>query len=128
MGIGGLVAAMSAWLLYQYGPTGAGWLPRCLFHRLTGLACPGCGMTRAAHAALHGRICQAFRFNPLGMLVLPALVIGLGLRLPAWLGERPPPFRVAIGPRAGAWLIGVVVAYGVLRNLPFWPCTLLAPP
>ena len=28
-------------------------------------------MTRAAHAALHGRFGEAFRFNPLGMILLP---------------------------------------------------------
>ena len=36
----------------------------CMFHNLTGLDCPGCGMTRAAYALLHGRFMQAVKYNP----------------------------------------------------------------
>ncbi|MHB2015882.1 MAG: DUF2752 domain-containing protein [Candidatus Xenobia bacterium] len=42
----------------------------CLFHRMTGLPCPGCGMTRSVVALLHGNVSEALAFNVGGPLVL----------------------------------------------------------
>jgi len=46
--------------------------PRCIFHTLTGLPCPTCGMTRAAQALLRGDFSAAFGWNP---LFLPTLLV-----------------------------------------------------
>lgn len=45
--------------------------PPCLFTTVTGVRCPGCGMTRAVSCALHGRLRDAVRYNPLVVVVLP---------------------------------------------------------
>lgn len=37
----------------------------CLFKRLTHLPCPTCGSSRAVLALLHGRVVQAWLYNPL---------------------------------------------------------------
>ena len=37
----------------------------CVFNRVTGVPCPGCGMTRAAQSVLAGRILQGWLYNPL---------------------------------------------------------------
>ena len=50
LALGMIPVFLLAMVLYQAGPSAA-WFPGCLFHRFTGLDCPGCGMTRAAHAA-----------------------------------------------------------------------------
>ncbi len=42
----------------------------CMFHRLTGLSCPGCGGTRAMAALLMGQWKQALQYNPLILLYL----------------------------------------------------------
>lgn len=126
--LGCLVLAGAVWLLALRGPAGLAWFPGCLFRRFTGLNCPGCGMTRAAYATLHGRIGEAFRFNPVGMILLPLASFGAGLELIGWVRGRALPFRLNVG-RAGAWaIVGVVISFWVLRNLPWWPFTLLAPP
>ncbi len=39
--------------------------PPCLFHRMTGLNCPGCGGTRAISAMLRLDFAAAFWYNPL---------------------------------------------------------------
>jgi hypothetical protein len=50
----------------------------CLSKRLLGLECPGCGMTRALSALLHGQVAAALAFNRgapaafAGMLALAA--------------------------------------------------------
>ena len=127
LGIGLLAAAVLACLLYQCGPH-TPWWPRCLLHRWTGFDCPGCGMTRALHAALHGRWGAALRFNPLGMLVLPVVLAGLGLELAGWLRGRPLPVRFTLGARGALWILAGVLGYWILRNLPLWPFPLPAPP
>ncbi len=126
--MGGLVLACAAFALHQRGPSGLGWLPGCTFHHLTGLNCPGCGMTRAAHAALHGEIATAFRFNPVGMVLLPLAFLGIAIEIAGWIRGKPLPFRLNVGIR-GAWaIVWIVIGFWVLRNIPFWPFTLLAPP
>ncbi len=42
----------------------------CMFHKLTGLSCPGCGGTRAMAALLTGQWKQALEYNPLILLYL----------------------------------------------------------
>lgn len=123
--IGVVVVVLAAFVLYQHGPC-AVWFPGCLFHRWTGLECPGCGMTRATYAALHGRFGEALRFNPLGMIAVPALGVWMGIQLPAWLRGEEPAFRCRAGRRGAWWLVGIVLGYWVLRNIPVWPFTLLA--
>ncbi|MCF7675935.1 MAG: DUF2752 domain-containing protein [Akkermansiaceae bacterium] len=125
--LGVLVLAVALWWLRAQG-AGAPWLPGCSFHRLTGLHCPGCGMTRAMAAILRGDLAAAFRCNPVGLVLLPLALVGL---LPEWLGwvrGRRLAFRWHPGAR-GAWLlVGLIIAFWILRNLPWWPFTLLAPP
>lgn len=125
----GLVAlGVAAFQLHQRGPYGQAWLPGCMFHKLTGLNCPGCGMTRAAYASLHGKFAEAFRFNPLGMILLPLGCIGVGIEMVGWARGRPLPFRLNVGAK-GAWAIAwIVIAFWILRNLPWYPFTLLSPP
>ncbi|WP_079415603.1 DUF2752 domain-containing protein [Paenibacillus ferrarius] len=43
----------------------------CIFHAVTGLYCPGCGITRVALSLLKWDFYQAFRFNPLVFVLLP---------------------------------------------------------
>ena len=43
--------------------------PFCLFHRLTGIPCCGCGGLRAANLLLHGKLAQAVIMNPLADMV-----------------------------------------------------------
>jgi len=85
-------------------------------------------MTRAAYALLHGRLGEAFRFNPVGMVILPLVLAGVGIEILGWVRGRPLPFRLSVG-RNGAWaLAAVVIGFWILRNIPGWPYNLLAPP
>lgn len=125
--LGVLALAWAAVELRARGPGGVPFLPGCLLRQTTGLLCPGCGMTRACHAVLNGRVGEAFRLNPLGMVLLPAALIGIGLGLLGWVRGRPLGWHFNPGAR-GSWAIVVaVLAFGILRNLPWWPFTLLSP-
>jgi hypothetical protein len=43
----------------------------CYFRKMTGLDCPGCGLTRGFIALCHGNFAEAFRVNALTYLVAP---------------------------------------------------------
>jgi len=46
----------------------------CGFARCTGLACPGCGMTRAAGQLVRGNVVEALRYHPLILLIAAELL------------------------------------------------------
>jgi len=57
----------------------AGWespVPLCVLKGLTGLDCPGCGMTRAFLFIGHGRFADAVRMHPAS---IPAYLIVAGM-------------------------------------------------
>lgn len=123
LGAAGIVAAAVA-VAWCAGPLPPLWAPPCPWHALTGLHCPGCGSTRALLALAHGDVARAFAQNPLLVLSLP-LLLGWALfsLWRAWCGQPP-----AELPRHSATItLVVVLLYFVLRNLPWLPCTLLAP-
>ena len=66
-----LVLPLLFWLL----PTS--WLERgpsiCLIHRIFGVRCPACGMTRALSYLAHGKLRAAWNHNPLVILIAPLL-------------------------------------------------------
>lgn len=49
----------------------------CIFKKLSGLSCPGCGMTRAWLSFLKGDIGKAFYYHPLFwmIIVIPAITL-----------------------------------------------------
>ena len=51
----------------------------CLFHALTSLPCPSCGMTRAFVALGHGHLAEAMAFNLASPLVYAAAWLAFGL-------------------------------------------------
>ena len=112
-----LVLAFAAFMLRETG--GAEWMPTCAFKNFTGLECPGCGMTRATHAALNGNFARAFHFNPVGMVILPLALIGFGLEVAGWVRGKPLPFRLNPGRWGSAFLLVAITGWWILRNV-FW--------
>lgn len=112
-------------LLRTFDPSAPGSpFPPCVFHALTGLYCPGCGLTRMLHALAYGDLSRALRMNAMVLAMLPALaVIAINE-----LGTRRMVSGLAARLLYNGWLwLGVVVAFGVLRNLPWAPFRALAP-
>ena len=98
-----------------------------MFHQLTGLWCPGCGLTRSTYQLFHGHIGAALSSNIFTPIALAAIVTVWV----AWLRVSwgAPPIRLP--QRTTRWLAFVVpalvVSYGVLRNVPLDPLRTLAP-
>jgi len=118
-------ALLAAAVLFLFDPARHSFYPTCLFHRATGLLCPGCGSLRALHQLFHGHLFAAIHFNALLIASLP---------LCAWLGARGvirkrhnQPFFASARP---LWLwcaLVVLIVFGVIRNLPFAQTLWLAP-
>lgn len=112
--------------VYNYPPSEYGFYPKCLFHLLTGMHCPGCGATRAVGALVQGDLPQALAYNVLLVVFLPVIVVA-GYRQARQLWTGAP----ARGWRLSFWMsyavMGLIVAYWFLRNVPMYPFTLLAP-
>ena len=113
-----VAAAAGAALLFFFDPSQVPIFPVCPFHQLTGLDCPGCGSTRAAHALLHGHLVTALHFNALFVVSLP-LLAWFGVRyIQNEIKGRPP---IVIQPFWAWCYLAVWTAFGILRNLPMQP-------
>jgi hypothetical protein len=71
---------------------------------------------------------MAFRYNPLGMILLPVAAFGFGLEIIGWVRDKPLPFHLRPGKKATWTIVSLVLAFWILRNIPVWPLTLLSPP
>ncbi|MBN1336410.1 MAG: DUF2752 domain-containing protein [Deltaproteobacteria bacterium] len=58
----------------------------CLFYNLTGLHCPGCGLTRSFVFMGHGQVLDAFRIHPLGPILYLVVLEQAGVR--SWQSIR----------------------------------------
>ena len=123
-GIG--VVAVGGFVIQHFNPVTAGFFPKCPFLLLTGHYCPGCGTTRGLHALLNGDLAGAAGYNLLMVMSLPILAwLFVSYTLVAVRGRALP--RVFVpAPLIWATLV-VIVAFWILRNLPYYPFNLLAP-
>jgi hypothetical protein len=117
---------MALLILRLFNPATSGLFPPCPFRALTGLNCPGCGTSRGLHQLLHGNLLAALDLNPLMVLALPFMAyVFLSYALVALRGRGLP--KVFI-PSPLIWVIfWVIIAFWILRNIPLYPFTLLAP-
>ena len=66
--------------------------PGCPFRTMTGIPCPGCGITRLADATVHGRIHLALGADPAGVALLAAImVVAVGYTVATVVLRRPVP-------------------------------------
>ena len=73
----GLVAGIIVYVSF-FTVTGIG-VP-CIFHSITGMLCPGCGMTHAMSSIAQGKLLEAIGYNALSLTVCPFLAMFLLVR------------------------------------------------
>ena len=110
-----LVGALAVVGPIEGGPT------LCPFALCTGIACPGCGMTRAASHLIRGDVSGALGYHPLILLVGALSVIGTAWYLLWRMGKAraiPNRWVNAILVVTGVMLVGVWVARALSGTLP----------
>ncbi len=115
----GSLLVLVAGVLYTFDPAAAKFYPSCVFHKLTGLHCPGCGALRATHHLLQGHLGEALSMNILLFILAPLLT---GYAIQGLRGKT-----VCISRKAGIALLALVLLFWVLRNVPAAPFSILAP-
>ena len=100
---------------------------KCIFHQATGFYCPGCGGQRAAHQLMHGHIGQAAGYNLLLVLILPLAIWHIALHI--WNTFGTPKLHLSLFryPLTSRVLLLAVLLFWLLRNIPVYPFTQLAP-
>jgi hypothetical protein len=124
--VGGLgIAACTYVALVDPSTQASAVYPRCTFKEITGLDCPGCGLTRAMHALLTGHPLTALDHNIFVLLIVPiALYMYVkwfsrslfGYELPSIPSKRWMPYTLA----------PALAAFWILRNIPWGPLPWLA--
>ena len=121
----GILAGGSAFVAY-FDPSKANFFPVCPLYTLTGMACPGCGLTRGFHSLFYGDIIPALDFNfliPVWAAIFGWVFVSLFLLAVRgrglWMWPTRPGFL---------WSFFIVlVGFGIARNVPVWPLTILFP-
>lgn len=113
--LGGLILAAlgGAYALFCFC---TGYALPCLFHLVTGLKCPGCGVTRMCLSLLRLDFAGAWEANPVLLALLP-----FGLLLAVRLAVRyvqSGSCRLTRTENIGVWTAcAVLLIFGVVRNI-----------
>lgn len=90
----------------------------CVFHELTGLYCPGCGMTRALASLANLEIYQAIRYNALIIFLVPAFLLYIVFKIKSYINNEKNKFNI---PNYLLWsALIITILYGILRNIPLF--------
>jgi hypothetical protein len=108
----GLTAGVIYFLLTQLG-----FVIPCIFHRITGFYCPGCGVTRMCINIIKLDFYSAFRSNPAVFVIVPFLAIIFAVRAYSYLKYGTAKHE--------KWMtvieitsLTILIIFGVLRNIP----------
>jgi hypothetical protein len=115
--LGGVAAAFG--YVAAVDPNTPGHYPVCPLLYYTGVYCPGCGGLRGAHALAHGQLGAALHDNALAVAGYAVLAVVWTAWCVAAVRGRPFPFRPAVTRRHQWAFWGLLIAFGVVRNLPF---------
>ncbi len=110
---------IAAGLAYAVFWTVTGIAIPCAIYEVTGIYCPGCGVSRMCLSLLHFDFYQAFRYNPGAIIVSPVLIWYFIHYIITYLkGEST---KITKGQqRLFVIVIIVLILFGIARNIPFF--------
>jgi hypothetical protein len=118
------LSGLATLILLCMPPDGIPGVELCYFRHLTGLPCPGCGLTRSGAHLFRGHLGQSIGYHPFGLLIFPAMAV-LGM-----VGLAPRPWRQAVrrelahrrwGLEMIFWVVGIsLIIFGLVRCFWVW--------
>lgn len=111
-----LIVGISFIIFYSIvDPSTSIFVPKCLFHELTGYKCIGCGNQRAIYALLHGNFQEALRMNLFIVLLFPVVLLYLFAEL---FRYRNPKFYMFLNSKYVLIPLGIIaLAWWIGRNI-----------
>jgi hypothetical protein len=105
-------------IIYKYfNPYNHNFFPECIFHKLTGYKCPGCGSQRAIHYLFNLDIENAFRENALLVISIPYIIVLFYFKMVSEKSDRQLKInKILLGNKALIVIIVSVLAFWILRN------------
>lgn len=92
----------------------------CVFHKITGFYCPGCGLTRCLVSLINLDFYQAFRYNPLIFVLLPLLIPYVLYLYFIFIFDLEDKITKKIPNWIWYILLVITIIFGIFRNIPLF--------
>jgi hypothetical protein len=115
-----MIAIIAGIYLYShFNPSDYPFYPKCPVYALTGYKCPGCGSQRAFYNLLQGNFMTAFRYNPLMLIIVSYILLGIYIEYIANLSNNTilRLRNLLYGKWAILALAVIIIIYTVVRNI-----------
>lgn len=103
-------------ILYLYMINEYNFYIPCMFKKITGFYCPGCGITRCLLALLKLDFYRAFRYNILVFILLPFLIFYVLYNIYLYITNKEDKIIKKIPQKVWYILLIITIIFGVLRN------------
>ncbi len=121
-----LLFGVIAFFYFTINPNEVDFMLKCPLYKTTGIYCPGCGSQRAIHHLLHFDFIKAAQNNILLLIGLLSAVYHYGIQFINRYFIKN--FKSIFNNTKNLLIILIIVIlFWVLRNVPYYPFTLLAP-
>lgn len=111
-----IIGMLGIGLAYGYFFMTAGWGIPCFFHKITGLLCPGCGVTRMCICLMQGDIAGAAKYHGLLLFLLPFLLVIFGDYTIGYI--RTGKYRLRKWEETMLYgMLAMLIVFGIFRNL-----------
>lgn len=109
-----IIAVIGIILVKVYNPEEESFFIPCMLYKLTGIKCPGCGMTRSVHYLVNGNIKQAIWYN-LMLIPIIFLVVYALYRYILFLVKNEEIINKSLENLLKVFL-AIIILFGVTRN------------
>lgn len=88
----------------------------CVFHEITGLKCPGCGITHMLFALINFNFKEAFFYNPLVFIYFPLLIFYYFYMLYLYIYNKKDKILIKIPNILRITVLVITILFGIIRN------------